>query len=346
MFSTFPRGPGNNYTLAELVDIDIEKPFPSLEANTLPAQQNNSNPGYSASYDDLLVSCQGIAVDAKDRVWVLDTGRAAGGQLQAWGGKLLAYETGDDASKEPVEKIILSPDVAFPSTYLNDVRIDLTKNERGVAYITDSSDEGRTGLIVVDIATGDAWRHLDIHPSTRPDENAVFSFKGQSVYAISADNKGFWTTGVDGIALSEDGEWVYYTTMTSRKLWRVPTEKLLVKPSTNEPNAKHDADSSVEYLGEKGSCSDGLETDSNGLIYLGAAEQDGIQTFDPSTKTFNDLVYNHRITWPDGLSIASNKLYFVDNQFYMQDRFWNNTDKTVKPFALYSIDIDGTSAHI
>lgn len=102
-FSTFPRGPGNDYTLAELVDNGTEEAFPSLEVNTLPALQNASNPGYSASYDDLLVSCQGITVDAMDRLWVLDTGRAIGAQLQPWGSKVLAYETGEDASREPVE---------------------------------------------------------------------------------------------------------------------------------------------------------------------------------------------------------------------------------------------------
>ncbi|TIA91293.1 hypothetical protein E3P99_01132 [Wallemia hederae] len=345
-FSTFPRGPGNKYTLAELVDLDTEEPFPSLEANTLPSFENASNPGYSSAYDDLLVSCQGIAVDAEDRVWVMDTGRAGGAQLQAWGGKILAYETGPDASREPVEKIFLSPDVAFPSTYLNDLRVDLTKNEKGVIYITDSSDEGRTGIIVVDIATGNAWRHLDSHPSTRPDADAVFAFKGQSVYATSDSNKGFWTTGIDGISLSADGEWMYYTPMTSRKLFRVPTEKLRVMPDTANTNAKHDASAAVEYLGQKGSLNDGMDTDSNGLIYFGAPEQDGVQTYDPETGLFNDLVYNHHITWPDGLSIASGKLYFVDNQFYLQDRFWNGTDRTVKPYALYSIEIDGTSAHM
>ncbi|EOR03743.1 hypothetical protein E3P92_03933 [Wallemia ichthyophaga] len=346
MFSTFPRGPGNNYTLAELVNIGMDEAFPSLEANTLPALQNASNPGYSASYDDLLVSCQGIVVDAMDRLWVLDTGRASGAQLQPWGSKLLAYDTGKDASTEPVEKIILSPDVAFPSTYLNDLRIDLSKNDKGVVYITDSSDEGRTGMIVVDIATGEAWRHLDIHPSTRPDTDAIFSFKGQSVYATSDTNKGFWTTGIDGIALSADGEWIYYTPMTSRKVYRVPSEKLRTKPSTLNTNAKHAADAAVEFLGQKGSCNDGMETDSNGLIYFGAPEQDGIQTYDPSTGLFGDLIHNHHITWPDTLSIADHKLYWIDNQFYLQDRFWNGTDRTVKPYTLYSIDINATSVHM
>lgn len=55
---------------------------------------------------------------------------------------------------------------SLADTYLNDVRFDLTPSitasGQGVAYITDSSMEGRTGLIIVDLGTGEAWRHLNL----------------------------------------------------------------------------------------------------------------------------------------------------------------------------------------
>lgn len=134
--------------------------------------------------------------------------------------------------------------------------------------------------------------------------------------------------------------------MTSRKFWRVPTSKLRVKPSGKNSNAAHKASASVEYLGQRGSNCDGLETGSNGLIYLGAPEQDGIQTYDPETGTFSDLLHDNRVFWPDTLSVAQSKLYFVDNQFYLQGRFNNGDDRTKKPYALYSIEIDNEAAHL
>ena len=48
----------------------------------------------------------------------------------------------------------------LPTTYLNDVRFDLRQGAEGVAYITDSNNEGIGGIIVIDIASGRAIRRL------------------------------------------------------------------------------------------------------------------------------------------------------------------------------------------
>ena len=68
---------------------------------------------------------------------------------------------------EVVQTILFPPDVALPTTYLNDVRFDLRRGEAGAAFITDSSDQGPNGIVVVDIATGKSWRRLHEHPSTK-----------------------------------------------------------------------------------------------------------------------------------------------------------------------------------
>jgi sugar lactone lactonase YvrE len=41
-----------------------------------------------------------------------------------------------------LEPILLPPDVALPTSYVNDVRFDLRRGADGVAYVTDSSDKG------------------------------------------------------------------------------------------------------------------------------------------------------------------------------------------------------------
>ena len=62
---------------------------------------------------------------------------------------------GVDLDRNEVFQTIRFPsNVVFPTTYLNDLRFDLRKGTAGVAYITDSSDKGPNGIIVVDLAQG------------------------------------------------------------------------------------------------------------------------------------------------------------------------------------------------
>lgn len=49
-------------------------------------------------------------------------------------------------------------------------------------------------------------------------------------------------------------------------------------------------------LGEKG-ISDGLETDSNGILYAGNVEQDSISMYNPATTYATIFVRDPRINW-------------------------------------------------
>lgn len=95
--------------------------------------------------------------------------------------------------------------------YLNDVRFDLSPNVtasgQGVAYITDSSPEGRNAIVVVDLGTGEAWRRLILDPSTQATAGFVPFVWGEPIYVndtsgAPAANLNF---GADGIAISADG---------------------------------------------------------------------------------------------------------------------------------------------
>ena len=66
-----------------------------------------------------------------------------------------------------VKKIIFPQDVALPTTYLNDERFDLRLGSEGMAFLTDSSQKGPNGIIVVDLTSGVSWRRLHDHPSTK-----------------------------------------------------------------------------------------------------------------------------------------------------------------------------------
>ena len=63
------------------------------------------------------------------------------------------------------------PNVALTTTYLNDVRFDLSRGQEGTAFITDSTSSGPNGIIVVDF--DNSRRRLHDHPSTKPDPEFV-----------------------------------------------------------------------------------------------------------------------------------------------------------------------------
>lgn len=73
--------------------------------------------------------------------------------------------------------------VNYPDASLNDFRFDLRENAtesgQGIVYLSDESAEGRNGIVVLDLGTGESWRHLDLHPSTRGTYGVVPSYQGR-----------------------------------------------------------------------------------------------------------------------------------------------------------------------
>jgi sugar lactone lactonase YvrE len=149
-----------------------------------------------------------------------------------------------------------------------------------------------------------------------------------------------FTTGADGIALSADGEYLYYTPLSARRFYRVPTALLRVKPDALNPSAAFEAIAGVEFLGQHGSHSDGLETASDGTIYLTAPEQNSIFTFNPTTRILSPFVTDPRIQWCDTMSVAEDGyLYFTSNQFTRQPQLNNGTDYRIKPFGVFRVPL-------
>lgn len=184
---------------------------------------------------------------------------------------------------------------------LNDVRFDLRPNQSGlssagVAYITDSSTEGRNGIIVVDLTSGQSWRHLNNDLRLRPLEQVVPYVWGEPVYSVPSPGMPFsyLPFGSDGIALSADGNDLYFKSIAGRYLYSIPTERLRDNSATSEILAQ----SSVRNRGESG-VSDGMETDSNGFIYAGNVEQESVSLYNPKNGTVNTFVRDQRINWVD-----------------------------------------------
>ena len=248
IFVCYPRwGDPVEFTVAEMRDGE-EVAYPSAEFNVFDEQRPA----------DCLVSVQSVVVDPAGRLWLLDTGATEFGPTIPDGPKLVCV---DLATDEVVQTIRFPPDVALETTYLNDIRFDLRRGEAGMAFITDSGvGLGPNGLIVVDLASGRSWRKLT---ATRPCCRSTASSR--------SSRAGRWplSIGVDGIAISADGERLYVCPLASRRLFSVSTDALADEDASDEAVA-----ATLEDHGEKGA-SDGLESDADGRIYASNYEQGG-----------------------------------------------------------------------
>jgi sugar lactone lactonase YvrE len=325
IFVNFPKwGDDVPATVTEVRD-GRPAPFPDQRWNT---------PGDDAD-ERAFVSVQSVVVDPADRLWVLDTGSPMFRPTRTGGPKLVCVDLGTDTV---IRTIVFPPAVALPTTYLNDVRFDLRRGADGTAFITDSSDQGPNGIIVVDLATGESWRRLHEHPSTKAEPLTAFRpvVEGRYLMKRPADGEPQPVTmGSDGIAISHDGQRLYYCPLASRRLFSVSVDALCDRSVDDDAVAATVADE-----GDKGTGSDGLETDDAGNLYLTAYEQNAVMRRRPDG-TYETLVHDPRLLWPDTMSVAADgHLYVTANQLHRQPDYQNGKDLRHKPYALFRTRID------
>ena len=325
IFVNFPKwGDEVPATVIELVD-GVPTPFPN-EAWNSPASDDDAN---------AFVSVQSIVVDPADRLWILDTGSPLFQPTKPGGPKLVCV---DLATNEVERTIVFDPDVALPTTYLNDIRFDLRHGEGGVAYITDSSDSGANGIIVVDLASGEAWRRLHDHPSTKAEQPPTFVpvVEGRVFLERSVDGSPKPVLmGSDGIAISSDGERLWYCPLASRSWYSVSTEALRDRAVDDSKVGE-----TVVDEGDKGGGSDGLETDDAGTLYLTNYEHNAVLRRLPDG-TLQSLVHDERLLWPDTMSVASDgHLYVTANQLHRQAKYQGGEDLRTYPYWLFRVAID------
>ncbi|GIJ23548.1 L-dopachrome tautomerase-related protein [Micromonospora lutea] len=325
IFVSFPRwGDDVPATVVELRD-GVEVPYPDERWNQARGTDDQ----------DALVSVQSIVVDPADRLWVLDTGSPMFRPTRPGGPKLVRIDLDSDTV---AQVITFPPDVALPTTYLNDVRFDLRRGDAGLAYITDSAITGPNGIIVVDLATGASWRRLHDHPSTKAEPLSRFRPVVEGRPFLQQPDDGPpnpVTIGADGIAISADGSRLYYCALASRQWYSVATDALAdVSASADEVAA------TVIHEGDKGTGSDGLESDAAGRIYFTAYEHNAVLRRRPDGE-YETVVHDPRLLWPDTLSVAvDGHLYVTANQVHRQPNFQQGRDLRRKPYALFRTRID------
>jgi sugar lactone lactonase YvrE len=350
-FASYTRG-NYAFTLGEAVNKTAETPYPSADLNLPVSQLNTTWNGipFGSNNATGLISVQALYITPQnarrpETLWVVDTGRPT--IMDESGAPTMPYAqpggpkiVGISLANDSVYATYTFPaSVHFPDSYMNDIRFDLrpniTASGQGVAYIVDSSDEGRPGFIILDLGSGESWRRLTQHPSVLRVDRDVPSYQGIPFYQRSIGTPiQTLREGLDGVQLSPDGQQLYYSALTSNYLYSIPTANLLSRIASN-PLAEIAAANNVTNHGQRGGNANGFEGDSNGLIYQLIPEHNAVYAYNPATLQTEPFVRDPRIIWPDGASVGEDGYMYLNiNQLPYQPNWNEGVDKRQYPGAV------------
>lgn len=304
-------------SVAELLPDGTLQPFPSPYWNNW---DGRSGPSALRGF----VSAQAMHVDDDDFLWILDGGNpGVDGRVVTAGPKLFKIDLSDDTI---AQVFYFDHKRDFTRTsYLSDFRVD---TKRQTAYITDAS---RGTIYVVDLKTRQTHNVLLGDPTTTADAGVIArvgSREWRSFAGIAPQ------VNVSGIELSADGDWLYYHTMTGRRIYRVPTNVL-----RDERTSEAVRSASIQDLGPTGSVVDGMWLDKDDNLYLAAIERDAIivRRPDGAIETF---VADPRLKWPDSLAMGPDGyLYFTTSMKHLRQPY-RFSDQIEDPYFIMKASPD------
>ncbi len=300
LFVNYPRW-SDRYVNAvvEVMKDGSAKPFPDQEWN-----QWNSKPETAATH---FVCVQSVVADGGS-LWVVDPAAPLLASVVPNGPKLVQI---DLATNKVVRVLSFGPDVIKPGSYLNDVRFD---DKRHTAYMTDS---GPGGIVVVDLQSGKAHRALDDIPQAKLEPDVQIVINGKPVIGPDGKPPQF---NSDGIALSPDGEYLYFQAVTARHLYKVKTALLRDQPTQ--------AAQAVETVATTFP-TDGLWMNSKGQLYLGNLQNNSVDRLDPNGK-ISTVVKDERLQWPDTFSEGPDGAMYITASHIHESPRYNKGQSTRK----------------
>jgi sugar lactone lactonase YvrE len=265
------------------------------------------------------VCVQTAYVDDQDKLYIVDPAAPKLGKVYNNSAKVVRF----DLATNKIEKVYRFPGTIDNQSYLNDIRVD---TRRQVAYLTNS---GTGGIVILDLKTGQSRQVLQAHKSTHPDPNVKFIIDGHELKK-QGQPVAFQS---DGIALSPDRSYLYYKTITDKKLFRIATAAL-----NNPALSGQQLAAQVQDLGNI-SNTDGMEFDSKGNLYLG----------DPITYTMvqvtRDLkphtwIKDSKLIWPDTYSISKDGfIYITTSQIQKQPDYNDGINKRTSPYMVFKVKL-------
>ena len=304
------------YALVEVMKDGTTKPYPDAAWNSWKPGQDPANKW---------VCVQSDYVDDKDRLWVIDPASPKQQGVYRDAHKLVCF----NLATNKVEKSFSFKGIVGPDSYLNDIRVD---TQREVVYLTESKNGG---IAVVDIKSGKITMKLLGHPSVKADPTFKFIIDGR----LLQDATGPVVFNSDGIALTPDGNMLYYKPLSDNKLYRVPTAALR-DPNLSDAGVK----AKVEDLG-KYTTTDGMLIDPSGNLYMGDIQGYALYslatTGNPAAplKRTDILTDKVQLQWPDSYAFHDGYLYVTTSQIDHMAK--NNGGKSTRkrPYEVFRVKV-------
>jgi sugar lactone lactonase YvrE len=313
MFVNYPYWTDTyRYAVVEVAKDGSVKPYPDAAWNSWKPGQDPTNKW---------VCVQSVFVDDKDRLWVIDPASPKQEGVYKDSHKLVCF----NLTTNKVERTYPMKGIVGKDSYLNDIRVD---TKRDLVYLTESQ---QGGIVIVDIKSGKTRLTLQGHPSVVSDPTYKFIIDGREL----RDPKGPVKFNSDGLALTPDGNTLYYKPLTDNKLYRIKTEFLL--DSTIADKALW---AKVEDLG-KFTTTDGMIIDPAGYLYLGDIQNYTMYRLDTNAdlKRENLLTDKVRLQWPDSYAVHDGYLYITTSQIDHMAKHNGGKSTRKSPYEVFRMKI-------
>jgi sugar lactone lactonase YvrE len=264
----------------------------------------------------------GITIDRQGRLWVIKPGALEGRQTQ-----LLAIDIATG------EKVLDYSFLRGEAGFAQDMRVS---PDGQTVYLADTGLFRFTpaSLIVFDVQTQRARTLLRGHPSVSAQDWIIRKTSGAS-YTLALGLITFMA-GADGIALTADGQWLYYAAMSHDSLYRIPTAALL-NPALSDAEVA----SQIAFVGHK-PMSDGIELLADNTVIITDVENGGLVALSPEG-VLTRLTASPAVNWTDSVTVAPDgALWFTDSRLTdLIDQFATPSDQARMlergPYAIYRV---------
>jgi sugar lactone lactonase YvrE len=265
-----------------------------------------------------LAAVLGIKSDTAGTLYILDNG------LQ---GKVTPKVVVYDAPRGRLVRTIPLPlGVTDTNSFINDVAVDAGRQR---LYIADPAGGANAALIVVNLADGTARRVLHGHESVRAADTA-WTVLGKPLLNRVPSGPLAGTlrhppTGVDGIAIDQRNEYVYFAPFDGRTMYRARAADLAAADTLGLA-------ARVERYAAKPP-SDGIILDRAGNLYLGDLTRNALGVIGPDRR-YRELAAG--LPWVDDFEFgADGALYVVTTQLERSPQLNAEVDASRTPFVIY-----------
>lgn len=303
----------------------LHKPERFADATVFELIDGVGIPFPSAAMQAEFHGAMGVTVDQQRRLWVIKPGALEGKQT-----RLIAIDIG--SGEIVVDHLFAKGEAGFAQ--------DMRVTPDGDAVIL--ADTGlfrftEPNLIVFDVGTGRTRTLLKGHPSVSGQDWVIRKGNG-APYKLAFGLLTF-VVGVDGVAMTADGAWLYYAAMSHDSLYRIPVAALL-----DERLSDVDLAARVELVGKK-PMSDGIELLPDNSVLITDVENGGLAKLSPDG-ALSTLTSNADVNWADSVTVAPDgSIWFTDSRLTdLIDQFAAPSDKdrilSRGPYPIYRIAPD------